>query len=363
MPSTLAGSDFDTYAATYFDGKTAQRHTVTVCLQRSSLDVLAGSGNVVDRWFYDEVELSDQGSGGARVVKRGGDARLVFSDPQAFAALKRHAPNLLSHESRTRRNMVVAVAATMAVILVAYFSIPLLASAVVALVPLETESRLGQGYAKDVKSLFSGSEGSGQCHQALGGAALDEMVAHLAKYSHGPFLYRVEVLDTDMVNAVALPGGHIFIFRGLLEKSESFDEVAGVIAHEMAHVNHRDGMHGAVRSFGFSMLADLMFGGDVLGSISNMLMLTSYSRATEQQADTDAIATLHQAGIGTAGLARFFKRLKDKEDKAFFALPQMLSTHPPSEARRALGLEADAQTGTWTLSDEKWVALKAICSK
>jgi len=360
-----AGFKLETFRAVYYDGKTAVRHAVSVNFRSMALDVVTAVNAVVDTWQYDDIELSDQDGGSARVVKKGTEARLVFSDPQAFTALKELAPNLLSQKQRTLRNMGMSVVVTVVLIAIVYFSMPMFATAVVALIPFETEAKIGGSYVQSVQTAL-GSDEAGKCQNAPGRAALDEMVAYLSAYNSGPFPYHVTVLDNALVNALALPGGHIFIFRGLLKEAESSDEVAGVIAHEMSHVNHRHGMQGAVRNFGFSLLGDMMFGGNVLGTASNVFMMSSNSRQAEHQADLDAVETLNRADISTIGMAHFFERLKNKEQQSssgLFALPTMISTHPPSKVREALARDVKVSSGGWTLSDSKWLALKAICGE
>ena len=66
------------------------------------------------------------------------------------------------------------------------------------------------------------------------------MVMRLAT-EESEYNFKVEVVDSDLVNAIAFPGGNILIFRGLLEKSPSADALAGVLAHEMQHILHRHG--------------------------------------------------------------------------------------------------------------------------
>lgn len=364
MPSTSAESDRHVFAALYYDGRTAQRHSVSVHLHPSALDVVGEGGTVLDQWLYGEVELSDQGNAGARVVKRGSEARLVIADRAAFIQLKALSPHLEDQRQRTLRNMGLSVAVTAAIILLGYFSLPLLADGIVRLIPVETEVRIGAAYVDEVAVFFAPDKQGALCKDIPGKRVLDGMVAHLAQFAGGPFPYRVDILDTPLVNAVALPGGRILLFKGVLNKAESFDEVAGVIAHEMQHVNERHGMQTMVRSYGVRMLADMMFGGSMMGNVSQLMMAVSYSRDDEVAADEGAIATLRAAGIGAAGMARFFARLNSDEKSGTFALPDLLSTHPPSATREALARDADQSTNSarhWSLSTADWAALKAIC--
>lgn len=365
MPLMWAAFNVTCFAAHYFDGKTAVRHPVTVHLDARALRVLGKDDKVLDVWLFEAIELSDQANGGLRVVKKGSEARLVFSDPKAFATLQNCAPNLLSQKQRTLRNMGLSVVVTVVLVVGFYVSVPVLAGGVVKMIPFSTEQKLGDGYAKTITTLLSKGKDRKGCSQPAGQKVLDDMVAYLSTYNVGPFPIRVKVLDNAMVNAIALPGGHIFIFRGLLDAAQSDAEVAGVIAHEMAHVNHRHGMHGMVQSFGFSFLADMMFGGNALGNVSNFLMVSSHTRTAEGEADVDAIALLQKAKISTLGFARFFERLKNKEKSSkssLFSLPEMLSTHPQSDAREALVRSTPTLSPKgWTLKDADWKALKAIC--
>jgi Zn-dependent protease with chaperone function len=358
------------FAAIYFDGRTAQRHTVSVRLGVDALNVVGvdegTDGEVVlDRWPYGEIELSDEGRAGVRLIKRGTEARLVIADPNVVAALQARSPVFKSHRRRTMRNIVLSVLVAAAIAVVGYFSLPLLSGRIVDLIPFETEVRLGNAYADDVALMFSQGRDVRYCESAKGRQALDDMVAYLSRYSHGPFAYRVDILDTPLVNAMALPGGRILLFRGVLDHAESPDEVAGVLAHEMQHVNLRHGMQALVRSYGVDMVVNMMFGGSMAGKVSQVMMMLSYSRSAELAADEGAIETLRRSGIGTVGMATFFARLQDLESKKkHYGLPQFLSTHPPSLAREALALQASGVKGgasRWPFDDTEWSALKAIC--
>ena len=93
------------------------------------------------------------------------------------------------------------------------------------------------------------------------------------------------VLSSDVPNAFALPGGKVFVFDALLAKAKNPDEIAGVIAHELGHLKHRDNMKGLIYNGGTSFLIGLLFG-DITGSsalifASRTLITSSYSREAE----------------------------------------------------------------------------------
>ncbi len=197
------------------------------------------------------------------------------------------------------------------------------------------------------------------CRNANGQAALDTLTAKLTPRRD----IRVRVANLPMVNAVALPGGNIVIFRDLLTEAESPDEAAGVLAHEIAHVENRDVTRAMIRQYGLGLLL-VGLGGTTGGNLETLLS-ADYSRTAETEADTDAIASLQRAGISPVPTARFFDRLAKMEvklgklDDGF----NYISTHPQSKSRRERFL-ASAERGRAyapSLSTEEWGALQDIC--
>ncbi len=86
------------------------------------------------------------------------------------------------------------------------------------------------------------------------------------------------VLPTSVPNAFALPGGKVFVLKGLLDKAESPDELAGILAHELGHLKHHDNMRGLIYNGGTSFLIGLLFG-DVTGSSRRDLRLAQRGRS------------------------------------------------------------------------------------
>src|SRR5207237_8367104 len=109
-----------------------------------------------------------------------------------------------------------------------------------------------------------------------------------------------KVIRRSEANAIALPGGHIYVFQGLVEKSEATDELAGVIAHEIGHVAHRDGTRSILQSAGLSFLFGMLlgdFGGGsriVIGA--RAVLQSSYSRDVESAADGYGVELRSRAG-------------------------------------------------------------------
>src|SRR5690606_24136018 len=114
----------------------------------------------------------------------------------------------------------------------------------------------------------------------------------------------------ESVNAFALPGGNIVILSGLLEFSENPEEVAAVLAHEMAHVEKRHVVDRLLKEFGMQVVFGVLTGGDlvVLSEISRTVTSTFFDRRQEEEADEFALELLHRCNISPRALGTLFRR-------------------------------------------------------
>ena len=152
------------------------------------------------------------------------------------------------------------------------------------------------------------------------------------------------------------------MFHGLIAHSESADELAAVLAHELAHVQQRHVMQGMVRDLGMSLILSATLGDmstiAALAADTGRLMLTlSYSRASEAEADRIAYATLQRAGIRGAGMQAFFQRMAKSGDGS--QVPAFLSTHPQPAQRAQRFSQLQGSPG---LNTQQWQAVKQLCS-
>jgi predicted Zn-dependent protease len=144
-----------------------------------------------------------------------------------------------------------------------------------------------------------------------------------------------------VANATATLGGNITLYRGLLEAIDSENALAMVLAHEIAHIRHRDpvrslgrGMALAVVMSAVSAAAGSAMADGLLGSASNLTML-SFSRAQEERADADALAAVAQRYGHVAGADTFFREMQRRysESGKSDAVPVFLRTHPATGDR------------------------------
>lgn len=222
------------------------------------------------------------------------------------------------------------------------------------LVPKAWEKSYGEALVGDFGGEF--------CTGAAGQRAL---AALTAKLDPKPGELNVRVVDLGMVNAAALPGDNIVIFRRLIAEAASPDELAGVLAHEIAHVRKRHVTEAMLRQFGVGLIVATL-GGSTGGNLDAIVSL-SYSRSTERAADAGAIASLARAGISPEPTARFFARLAKQEPGLgrFDGAATWLSSHPLSKAREAAFRDSARPAKPYrpALSAEEWSALRAICAR
>ena len=173
-------------------------------------------------------------------------------------------------------------------------------------------------------------------------AYIDQLGQHLAKYSQRRNIaYHFKVVDTDVVNAFAVPGGYLYVNIGLIRAAENESELAGVIGHEIGHVVGKHGVKQMTRQLGLAAVAQLALGEDesklkqmVTGLAANGVLM-KYSRDAEREADIYAVQEMYDAGINPEGMATFFEKLLKLQKGKPSRLQQIFSTHPPTTERIA----------------------------
>ncbi len=201
-------------------------------------------------------------------------------------------------------------------------------------VPFETELALS-GYVQDEL----GNMQSLDADQLKIQAYLQDLADKLAVSQHLPkdFKITVHYVDDDLVNAFATLGGHVLIFRGLLQKMPHENALSMVMAHEIAHVKHRDPLVSLGRGVTIMLLlstvtgfSDSGFVGDMLGQ-AGMVTTLSFGRDQETDADSEAMDTLQRQYHHLDGAAALFESLLKQEHG--YSPPAFLRTHPLTQDR------------------------------
>jgi beta-barrel assembly-enhancing protease len=147
------------------------------------------------------------------------------------------------------------------------------------------------------------------------------------------YRYHWAVKDDPSINAFALPGGYVVVHRGLIAAAASADELAGVLAHEVQHVERRHSLKGMIHDAGWAAALNLVLGNasGVASSLIYQAGALSYSRDLEREADHYGVMALVAADIDPAGLVRFFRTLMAQAPETV----ALLSSHPASAERIA----------------------------
>lgn len=336
------------------DGRTAAARAVQVTVTLAGLEIRGGDGLLVAFWQRGDLREDGGPPGGQGLRLRCAKdeaARLSLDDTASIRPL-------LPGRSRRAMPWRAITLSTAAIALLGvglWQGIPAGARLLVNAVPLPLEQRWGDHLANGLQQRW------GTCETPAGEAALGLLSARLAAGMPPPLRpRRVVVVRTDLENAIALPGGTVMIFNGLLKNAADGDEVAGVLAHEFAHLTHRHPTAAMIRAMGLGVVVMLVTGdaSGVLATGTAMALGGAYSREDETAADQGGIALLKQANLSPRGLSAFFRRLGKEKG----VLPAWISTHPDSGARADM-VDALAPEGKTlpALTPEQWTALKGIC--
>jgi Zn-dependent protease with chaperone function len=394
MDASLSALTAISGPAIFFDGVTSARRSVRVDLGLTALAIHADAGEALAEWRYGELASYAAPDGVLRLGRATSPtpARLEIHDGDLAAAFQARVGSIKQFgavEPRTRVKVVGwSFAAVASALLVAMFGIPAVVERVAPLVPVRVEQRLGASVDTQIRTwLDTGQHDRFECglepnqkpnqkpnqgpnerpDTQASRAAFDTLVRRLEAAAGLPLPVRAAVVRRTEVNAIALPGGRVYVFEGLIDKAETPDELAGVIAHEMGHIAHRDGVRAVMQAAGLSFLFGMLIGDFSGGGAAVIAMRTvlqsSYSRETEAAADAFGAALIVKLARDPRALGAILTRI------AGTAGPnaKILLSHP--EAReRAAAIEAIAHAATPSqtgggplLSAAEWTALKRIC--
>jgi beta-barrel assembly-enhancing protease len=165
---------------------------------------------------------------------------------------------------------------------------------------------------------------------------INRVAQNIVLHSDSKVPFTIKVVDSQEVNAFALPGGFLYVNRGLLEAADNEAEVAGVIAHEISHVTARHGMEQASKGELFNYLSiPLIFFGGIGGyairqglGLAVPLTFLKFSRGAEKEADRLGAQYMWAAGYDPNALITFFEKLQAKNKKKPGTLSKLFSTHP-----------------------------------
>lgn len=213
--------------------------------------------------------------------------------------------------------------------------------------PVEGDVKLGAEVAYQIDSAFEETilplKGNEKAYAYLN-ALKDQILLSEDVVYKEEFEWKLTIINEDVLNAFATPGGYIYVYTGLINYLDNVDDLAGVMGHEIAHADRRHSINQYKKTAALSVLASIVLGDDAsklkevaAGFAANIFAL-SFSREDESEADAASVEYLDETSFACDGAASFFKKISAEGGSK---TPEFLSTHP-SPDNRVTAIEARA---------------------
>jgi predicted Zn-dependent protease len=314
------------FSATFYDGKSANKYPVKLRLTAQRLELVFSDGRQI-QWPYTALQLSRTNSTGPVRLERSTSnpdiipEAIVIEDPRFLEEAHRVAPGALGnvwnqpHKRSLRYALMILALVILPPLIFAIwvYAIPAMTNAVADQIPTKWEEKLGQDY---FQTLFKKSikEPDPQTRKAL------DVISKrlLSAVPDQPYQFRIHIHPSKMVNALALPGGTIVVFQGLINATETPEELAGVLAHEFQHVLKRHSTRNIVRSEAIKLFGLIISGNsesmtNVILQAGSVLEHLRYSRQLETQADAEGMKMILATHVDPQGMIRVFEKLEEAQ--------------------------------------------------
>jgi hypothetical protein len=175
---------------------------------------------------------------------------------------------------------------------------------------------------------------------------------NIVLHSDAKVPFTIRVIDSDEVNAFALPGGFFYVNKGLILAADNEAELAGVMAHEIAHVTARHAMENEakMRAIDYGMMAGILLGGPIIsnvlyngGQFFEGMAFLKFSRGAEEEADKLGVQYMWAAGYDPGAMATMFEKLEAKNKKKPGTISKLFADHPAPADRRASAIALAAR--------------------
>lgn len=330
--------------AKYSDGKTSKLHKATLWFSPQTINISYLNENDEQKlihWDVNKINTNKHGYSFTHQLSYGEfPFEILHVDELFYTKFKSYFPSLKLMDTSTE----LIKKSTWKTILISFFTIsifaagmyfyvlPKMADHLAGNIPIEIESKLGESiYEQNMLAYTIDSNKTIQVNNYFEALNID------CEYP-----IKITVVEYDQINAFAMPGGHIVIFSGMLKHMKNHEELAGVLAHEYAHIYYRHSLKSLVRSLANYTLLSLVIGdvsgfaGVLIENADNIQNL-KYSRELESQADDYAFSLLEAEQINPEGIIWLFEGLKkaQKKENIEIDIPEFLSTHPDTQNRIA----------------------------
>ncbi|HEY6274216.1 MAG TPA: M48 family metallopeptidase [Terriglobales bacterium] len=200
---------------------------------------------------------------------------------------------------------------------------------------IETDIKIGKAYAMQIEQSMK------MVQDPVVNEYVNRIGQNLVRNSDAKVPFTIKVVDADEINAMALPGGFFYVNSGLILAADDEAELAGVMAHEIAHVALRHATRGQTRAdIANIMTIPLIFVGGGIGyaareaaGIGLPMTFLKFSRGFEAEADYFGLQYMYKAGYDPNAFANFFEKIQAQEKKKPGSLAKAFSTHPQTPDR------------------------------
>ncbi len=293
----------------------------------------ADGSNQMLQWALKDLTVTPERSGDTTLLRHSrlsGDLRINGTEAAAhIQALQAELQKPWIQRSSGRdwlRSTMVFLGIAGILVLVYLLVVPWLSEKLAGKVPAATEREMG-----DAVYNAMGMEAK---EDKASSAVLNDFFKAMSVPSR--YEIRISVVDDGVINAFALPGGRIVVYKPLLLQIRSYPELAALLSHEFTHINERHATKRIFRSLGSRIFISLLFG--KFGAVTNVLVSQAenlkhlqYSRSLEKESDIQGLQILMDRKIDPAGFMELFHHLKNAAPGT--ELPEFLGSHPDTDKR------------------------------
>lgn len=317
----------------YFDGKQSQPQQVEIVFDKNYDVLQIRNNNLSIDWSVSEINYEKIGSMIEIRIKDHADEFLSISDPEFNSLFVNHLHNTrdvglykkllnLSYQKH-----LFIFGGLLILIVAGYFLlVPLIAEKSVAIIPQSFDQHIAKLALTNLGFETDSSRS----------VILNDFADNLELNNELDLNFKV--VDSDIVNAFSLPDGTIIIHSGLLDKIDNYEQLSGLIAHEVSHINKRHSMKMLCRNLSGYIFISALFSDingimAVIADNANNLNSLTYSRKFENEADNEGTMLLINNGINPDGVVSLFEILQSEEKDFVSLIPEYISTHPDTKKR------------------------------
>ncbi len=348
------------FPSTLYRNQAKAKTLVTVFLAADGIHIQSETENLL--WLPSELQSARRFDDGS-VILQNGELFLEVPDPDFGTALQRDYAQLrLFHRSFFDKigvtGCLVAILLVAAPLLALYFwVVPSVAERAAGEVSPDTERQIGDSWYQNLITAY---------HVDTAQTSLAQQFYDGLGYG-GIYPMKITVVHEPVVNAFALPGGHIVVFDSIIGLMDAPEQFAGLLAHEASHVQLHHSTRAIFRELANEMFLSLLLGNTyrlsgIVARNSRALAGLSYSRSLELEADEEGLQLMRDSNIPMHGMPDLFRKMQASESNTA-AVPTFLSTHPGLKERVMEAEKQIASAGTRTDSipaglQNIWRALK-----